>query len=223
MVFGEGKIPPIFLDMRDPRGIIVITDPTYVDELYIAKNKYFDKADKDKRVYYQWFGDSIFLARSDQSWKQSRKHLAAALYKDKMNLMLKTIMTVANNKVQAWRKEYSQDSPSGPPPSDMSLTKEVADLLVDSMLGSVFGLRSMERTLTIGYYGQMIVVTLGKYMKIVAGRFFSRIYHPLRQVFDMFDTWNLNAEEKENWENLERYKDFVKNMIDERKQLIASG
>ena len=98
-VFGEGKIPPIFLDMRDPRGIIVITDPQYVDDLYIAKNKFFDKAEKDQKTYYQWFGDSIFLARSDQTWHRNRKHLAAAFYKDKMNLLLRTIMSVANQKV----------------------------------------------------------------------------------------------------------------------------
>jgi hypothetical protein len=36
---------------------------------------------------------------------------------------------------------------------DMSLTKEVADLLVDAMLGSVFGMQSTETTLDIGYFG----------------------------------------------------------------------
>jgi hypothetical protein len=67
-VFGKGKLPPVFLDMRDPRGIIVVTDPKYVDELYIAKNKFFDKADKERRVYYSWFGESIFHAKSNEAW-----------------------------------------------------------------------------------------------------------------------------------------------------------
>ncbi|TNV81546.1 hypothetical protein FGO68_gene14881 [Halteria grandinella] len=211
--------------MRDPRGIIVVTDPTYVDELYIGKNKFFDKADKDKDTYYQWFGDSIFLSRSDQHWHQSRKHLSAAFYKDKMNLLLRTIMSVTNDRVQQWRSTFAQPSQvqDGPGHAEMSLTKEISDMLVDSMLGSVFGMRSVNHTLTLGYYGEMFDVTLGRYMKIIGGRFFSRIYHPLRQLFDMFDRWNLNADEKENWDNLERLRAFVKKMINDRKELLQGG
>jgi hypothetical protein len=60
-VFGsKTKAPPIFLDMRNPRGIIVVTDPNYVHDLYITKNRFFEKADKEGRVYYRWFGESIF-------------------------------------------------------------------------------------------------------------------------------------------------------------------
>jgi hypothetical protein len=62
-IFGkeeETKLPPVFLDMRDPTGILVVTDPNYVDDLYVSKNKFFDKADKERRVYFQYFGDSIF-------------------------------------------------------------------------------------------------------------------------------------------------------------------
>ena len=94
--FGPDNIPPIFLDMRDPTGIIVITDPKYLDDLYIAKNKFFDKADKEKWTYFQWFGNSIFHAKTDQEWLTRRKHLAASFYKDKMMLMLKTIIACAN-------------------------------------------------------------------------------------------------------------------------------
>lgn len=95
--YGPGaKLPPLFLDMRDHQGIIVVADPSYVDELYIAKNKFFDKADKERRVYYKWFGDSIFHAKSDHKWLEQRKHLAAAFYKEKMNHMIKIMIAVAN-------------------------------------------------------------------------------------------------------------------------------
>jgi hypothetical protein len=59
----------------------------------------------------------------------------------------------------------------------------------------------------------MINVTLGKYMKIIAGRFFNRIYHPLRLIFDQFDNWTLNKDEVENWHNIERFRGFVRQMI----------
>jgi cytochrome P450 len=100
-IFGkeETRLPPVFLDMRDPKGILVVTDPHYVDDLYVSKNKFFDKADKERRVYFQYFGDSIFHQRSNEKWSENRKHLSAAFYKDKMLLMVKTIIDVANRKV----------------------------------------------------------------------------------------------------------------------------
>ena len=57
-VFGPpgSPTPPIFMDFRNPHGTLVITDPHYVSELYITKNKFFDKAEKEKRVYQFWFG-----------------------------------------------------------------------------------------------------------------------------------------------------------------------
>ena len=52
-IFGkETKLPPVFLDMRDPTGILVVTDPQYLDDLYVSKNKFFDKSDKERRVFY---------------------------------------------------------------------------------------------------------------------------------------------------------------------------
>jgi hypothetical protein len=66
--FGPGKLPPVFLDMRDPRGILVVTDPKYMEDLYIFKNKFFDKADKERRTYSSWFGDSFFYAVSNEKW-----------------------------------------------------------------------------------------------------------------------------------------------------------
>jgi hypothetical protein len=96
--FGPGKLPPIILDMRQPNGILIFTGPQYVDELYIGKNKYFDKDHKERNVYWEWFGDSIFIAKSDHVWLEKRKHLAAAFYKEKINLMLKMIIKVASQK-----------------------------------------------------------------------------------------------------------------------------
>jgi hypothetical protein len=50
MVFGP-KIPKLFLDFRNPEGILVVSDPETVNELYITKNKYFDKNEKSKRAF----------------------------------------------------------------------------------------------------------------------------------------------------------------------------
>ena len=140
--------------MRDPRGLIVVTDPAYVDELYIAKNKFFDKADKEGRVYYRWFGDSIFHAKSGKVWQEQRKHLAAAFYKEKMNMMIRIIIGVANTKVQEWKRNYEGNQ-------TMSLAKEMSDLLADAVLASVFGDKNLGRKLQYSHYGETWDATIG--------------------------------------------------------------
>ena len=49
---GTPDIPPIFVDFRMPNGIVVVTDPKYVDELYVGKNKFFDKCEKERQIYH---------------------------------------------------------------------------------------------------------------------------------------------------------------------------
>ena len=44
----------------------------------------------------------------------------------------------------------------------------------------------------------------------------SRVYHPLRNLFDVFDRWNLNDEEKENHANIQTFKDKVRSIVRER-------
>lgn len=53
-----------------------------------------------------------------------------------------------------------------------------------------------------------------------AGRFLMRVYHPLRNLFDMFDRWDLNSEERETTGNVERFKSFVKIMISQKRKEV---
>ena len=211
-----GKLPPVFLDMRDPRGLIVVTDPKYVDELYIAKNKFFDKADKERRVYFRWFGKSIFHAKSDKAWQEQRKHLAAAFYKDKMNMMIRIIIGIANTKVQEWKLNYQPSSGKV-----MSLAKEMSDLVADAELASVFGVKNVQRKLQYSHFGEKWEVTIGSMLKMLGGRFLSRVYHPIRHIFDAFDMIDLTSEERENTGNVERFKVLVREIVAERRAELA--
>ena len=54
-------------------------------------------------------------------------------------------------------------------------------------------------------------------LKLLAGRFLSRVYHPLRHIFDIFDKVDLTAAERENTGNVERFKALVKEIVAERR------
>ncbi len=101
-MFGE-KLPPIFIDFRAPHGVLMIQDPIFLNELYVSKNKFFDKHDKPKRVYSSFIGNSILFDKSNELWSTKRKHLSAAFYKEKMTSMLKTIMSMTNDRVSEWK------------------------------------------------------------------------------------------------------------------------
>ena len=64
-------------------------------------------------------------------------------------------------------------------------------------------------------------VTVGKMLKMLGGRYLSRIYHPLRNMFDFFDLMDLTAEERENNGNVQRFKDHIRSLIEDRRREIA--
>lgn len=80
----NGNQPPILLDFRNQEGGIVFSDPDMVNDIYITKNKYFDKHPRSKKVLQVLVGESILFAKSDELWAKKRKNLSAAFYKDKM-------------------------------------------------------------------------------------------------------------------------------------------
>ena len=54
--------------------------------------------------------------------------MSAAFYKDKMALMLRTIIGVVNKRVQTWKTQPKID-----------LTVELSDMIAEAELASVFG------------------------------------------------------------------------------------
>ena len=47
-----------------------------------------------------------------------------------------------------------------------------------------------------------------------------RVYHPLRNIFDVFDQLAVNKEERETFSNVDTFKKHVNSLIDEKKEEI---
>ena len=77
-----------------------------VNELYVSKNKYFEKADKAKNVFLQLFGNSILFDKSNELWATKRKHLSSAFYKDKMTGMLQLIIATSSKRIEEWKEKH---------------------------------------------------------------------------------------------------------------------
>ena len=63
---------------------LAISDPAVVQELYVQKNKYFDKHPLIKNVSYVLTGESILFAETTADWKDTRKAISPAFYKGKL-------------------------------------------------------------------------------------------------------------------------------------------
>lgn len=55
-----------------------------LEEIYITKNKFFDKHDVFKNILAPLVGEGLIFDRSDARWAAKRKVLSGAFYKDKL-------------------------------------------------------------------------------------------------------------------------------------------
>ncbi len=83
----------------------MVNRPEPAEELFVTKNKYFDKHPRSAKLLSRLTGDSILFAKSDILWQQKRKSLSAALYKEKLRCMIETIKDVTIDMIdKKWMK-----------------------------------------------------------------------------------------------------------------------
>mmetsp|Transcript_39188 Transcript_39188/g.37586 ORF Transcript_39188/g.37586 Transcript_39188/m.37586 type:complete len:96 (-) Transcript_39188:1160-1447(-) len=63
---------------------IIITNHELVSDLFLTKNKYFDKHPFTGEFLKPLLGDSMFFARSGLKQSQQRKSLSSSFYKEKL-------------------------------------------------------------------------------------------------------------------------------------------
>lgn len=91
---GHKVLPPILAEFSSPNGMLIISDPELVKELYFQKNQHMEKSSKMARILSRFIGRSILFYRSDEVWAEKRKHLSSAFYKDKLHPMMCSIIDV---------------------------------------------------------------------------------------------------------------------------------
>jgi len=69
-----------------------------LEELYVGKNKFFDKHPRVQEMFYPSIHDSALFAKSDELWAKKRKTLSAAFYKEKLGKMMDILMDETKKK-----------------------------------------------------------------------------------------------------------------------------
>jgi cytochrome P450 len=66
------------------RFIMFVNDLDMINDLFVVKNKYFDKEPYTYKLLYPLFGDGIVFSPSTEEWSMRRKAMASAFYKEKL-------------------------------------------------------------------------------------------------------------------------------------------
>lgn len=105
-----------------------------LEELYVQKNKYFDKHPRIYEMLKSCLGESILLMRSNELWSAKRKSLSAAFYKEKLGKMMNIIRKVVTSYVKLIEKDYIKTGTA------FNLAQKINDLQVKIILNCAFGI-----------------------------------------------------------------------------------
>ncbi len=144
----------------------MINSPEIAEELFLTKNKYFDKHDKAARLFQRFMGDTILFAKSDLKWQQKRKSLSAALYKDKLRAMVemmkKSTIEIIRNK---WMKAND---------GIIDIVKETSNLFINITLCCLFGTDQENIKIIQKKDGKEELMLLGESMIYLSGKTLNR-------------------------------------------------
>lgn len=114
-----GDSPPPAIGMFWPHGLeLVITDPDYVQDIFITHNKVSSKGPYIKELAGPLLNDGILVASSSApSYKPRRKLISHALFASKLRNMSDTIFEVIQKRLLEWPTLY--------PESEMDLVDEL--------------------------------------------------------------------------------------------------
>jgi hypothetical protein len=105
--FGKHQ-PPITACFLNYYPNLFFRDPELLNELYITKNKYFDKCPLMRDLFYPLMGDSILLSDNSETWSKKRKTLSAAFYKEKLVMMCDIVKQCMKEKVEDLKEKYAR-------------------------------------------------------------------------------------------------------------------
>mmetsp|Transcript_33780 Transcript_33780/g.41757 ORF Transcript_33780/g.41757 Transcript_33780/m.41757 type:complete len:83 (+) Transcript_33780:377-625(+) len=80
--------------------------------MLVTKNAQIDKTGAFEGIFKNFFGNSFLFSKSDQRWKDKRKGVAHAFYKDKLVVMLDNLKEYVLRAQSKWLEQIKA-SPDG--------------------------------------------------------------------------------------------------------------
>eukprot|EP00347_Sterkiella_histriomuscorum_P002040 403369704 len=210
----NGNVPPMVVDFRSSSGILFISDPEIVQELYMGKQKYFDKYYRTGYLFKTLFGESLLFEKSTERQALKRKHLSVAFYKERMSHILNTIIQMTKERVDQLKVDIKAGK------NELNLVDFINTLTMRSIQVCVFGISDFEQDPTYLDNQKETKIPLGPYLKKLFMVYARRNAHFLRMISRLFDQTFIGLSEKELQQNCFAFRDYLRHQIKLRKEQI---
>jgi cytochrome P450 len=127
------KIPKIFTEFVADNPTIWVNDPNLLSDIYVTKNKYFDRHPMVHDTFKLMSKGSILFSRNNEEWAKRRKTLSTAFYKDKLMKMAELSKGVVASEVKRWHEQFSE---TGQP---LDIVSELTVIQNNIILSCAFG------------------------------------------------------------------------------------
>ena len=196
--YGKNKtFPEIVVCMMQQQPMVVINSARMLTDVYVTKNKYFDKDPISRVLFGSIFGESIVLAASDELWSKKRKVLSQAFYKDKLIKMTEVIRQVVAEKITEIERDHLE---TGKP---MDVVAEMGDLHMRVIFVSAFGLTDLHKVkLPYAYKGGFKQLTIGDYLRNMLSFMIFRTGRKIFALIPYLMFFNYCQEDKEYAHNI---------------------
>jgi cytochrome P450 len=211
--FGDANPPDVVVLMAQSQPMVVLNHPACLTDIYVTKNKYFDKDPLGRIIFGSFIGESIVLAASDEKWAKKRKVLSSAFFKDKLLRMTEEIREIVAVKIEEMEKAYLV---TGKP---MNLIQEIGDLHMRIILVSAFGLHDLH-SVKLPYLKEGVTkyIPVEDFVKKLVA---TLIFKNGRYIFVLLPYLmfvDYCQEDREFAKNIKTMRSFCEKIIDDRKK-----
>ena len=154
----------------------------------------------------QLFRDSLAFRDTDEKWKDMRKVVSAAFYKEKIRKMMHIMKAQTVRQIKEWNKAIEMD---GSGSAEIILKDGVQEINVRTIVTVAFGEDLSDHLINFKEKGQDKQIRVGFAFEKITNDMLQRPANGLRGLTDRFDKLNFTQFERETYFNSLSLREFV--------------
>ncbi|CDW80479.1 cytochrome p450 [Stylonychia lemnae] len=195
--------PPVFSGIIfSQRLCLFVNRPEALRELFVSKNRFFDKHPSSGNILKKIAGDSIAFQKSNQIWAKKRKVISSSLYKQKLIVMLDIMKEIVLETKDQWAKQGTID-----------IVQETSNMMMTIILACAFGRQNENPLINYKEKGEIRQIQLGQALSTNLGRAIEREFQPYLIFFPELFPYYLSILDQEVKYNAEQVIEYIRKII----------
>ncbi|CDW71064.1 cytochrome p450 [Stylonychia lemnae] len=209
--YAQGENPPIYTGMVFGKQMcIMINRHEPLQDLFISKNKFFDKNPFSANLLKQTLGDSHVFLKTNELWAKKRKVISASLYKQKLVQMVETMKDIASETMVEWEKQ-----------GELDVVTEIANMMMRNILACVFGRYNDNPSVQYKENGEIKQLKLGQSIQQNIGKGLEREFQLHLMLFPELYNQYISKQDRELVFNVDQGKNYILDLIKSKREQFA--